>query len=136
MLAFLCDAYAEYPGGRGAEGDNKEAKGGEIETVLHLHPRLAPYKVAILPLMKKEGMPELAHEIEAELRKHMQVVYDESASIGRRYRRQDEIGTPWCITIDFDSSKDKSVTVRDRDTMAQERIAIADLKQYFLEKLG
>lgn len=133
-LAFLCDAYTEYPNGRqGGEGDGKP---GEAETVLHLHPKLAPYKVAILPLMKKEGMPELAQSIAEELRQHFSVTYDESASIGRRYRRQDEIGTPWCVTVDFDSVKDETVTVRDRDTMTQERIAIVDLADYFSTKLS
>lgn len=136
-LAFLCDAYQEYPHGRGAsEGEaGEQGKAGEPETVLHLHPRLAPYKVAVLPLMKKAGMPELARAIEADLHQDIMVVYDESASIGRRYRRQDEIGTPWCVTVDFDSVNDKTVTVRDRDTMTQERIAIAELPGYFSEKL-
>lgn len=133
MLAFLCDAYVEYPDGR---GEPQEGKKAEAETVLHLHPRLAPIKVAILPLMKKEGMPDLAHEIESMLQPHFMVAYDESASIGRRYRRQDEIGTPWCVTVDFDSVKDRTVTVRDRDTMAQERIAVDALPEYFKAKLS
>ncbi len=157
LLAFLCDAYQEYPGGRGAadqaidnqtsdirtstnqESTNQASvkqSAGEVETVLHLHPRLAPYKVAILPLMKKGGMPEVAHQIEATLRADMMVAYDESASIGRRYRRQDEIGTPWCVTIDFDTLKDQTVTIRDRDTMVQERIKINELKNYILQRLG
>lgn len=130
VLAFLCNAYVEYPNGRGEEGE------GGMETVLHLHPKLAPYKVAVLPLMKKEGLPELARQIEAELRHYFMVAYDESASIGRRYRRQDEIGTPWCVTIDFDSLTSKTVTVRDRDTMTQERVEIAELPAYFLAKLN
>lgn len=135
-LAFLCDAYTEYPNGRGGESAATEGqtKPGDMETVLHLHPRLAPFKVAVLPLMKKEGMPDLAREIEATLRQQFMVIYDESASIGRRYRRQDEIGTPWCVTVDFDSAKEQSVTVRDRDTMLQERIAIAELPAYFATK--
>ena len=86
--------------------------------------------------MKKAGMPELAHEIEATLRQQFMVTYDESASIGRRYRRQDEIGTPWCITVDFDSVNDRTVTVRDRDTMQQERIAVDELAVYFAAKLA
>jgi glycyl-tRNA synthetase len=141
-LAFLCDAYVEYPNGRqtstpteGADVSAQAAKPGDLETVLHLHPRLAPYKVAVLPLMKKEGMPDLAHQIEATLRQQFMVAYDESASIGRRYRRQDEIGTPWCVTVDFDSLTEKTVTVRDRDTMAQERVAIDQLSAYFAAKL-
>ncbi len=140
MLAFMCDAYAEYPGGRGSEAQPDETKptqpNQEVETVLHLHPRLAPYKAAILPLMRKEGMPELAREIEAQLRQQFMVAYDETASIGRRYRRQDEIGTPWCITVDFDSLKDKTVTVRDRDTMQQDRVAIAELNNYIASRLN
>ncbi len=134
VLAFLCDAYTEYPNGRGEPAEGEEKK-GEPETVLHLHPKLAPYKVAILPLMKKAGMPELARSIESELQKNMMVAYDESASIGRRYRRQDEVGTPWCVTVDFDSVEQKTVTVRDRDTMQQERIAIDELPGYFLSRL-
>lgn len=143
-LAFLCDAYAEYPNGRQTSNEvtgatNEQAtptKQGEAETVLHLHPKLAPYKVAILPLMKKEGMPELAHSIEVRLRQQFMVTYDESASIGRRYRRQDEIGTPWCVTVDFDSLSNQTVTVRDRDTMTQERIKIDELPAYFAVKLA
>ena len=127
MLAFLVDAYDESDGKDGRE------KG---EVTLRLHPKLAPVKVAVFPLMKKEGMPEMAKEIIADLRKAgIATFYDESGSIGRRYRRQDEIGTPWGVTIDFDSIKDKSVTIRDRDTMKQERIKIAKLKNYFLDKL-
>lgn len=140
MLAFMADAYTEYPGGRQGAGqtsqEGEKPAGGEAELVLHLHPRLAPYKVAILPLMKKQGLPELAHQVEATLQKHFMVTYDESASIGRRYRRQDEIGTPWCVTIDFESLNDKSVTVRDRDSMEQERVLIDELTGYFQNKLN
>ncbi|HTW13136.1 MAG TPA: glycine--tRNA ligase [Solirubrobacteraceae bacterium] len=114
-LAFLCDAYDE---------DEIE---GETRTVLRLHPQLAPVKAAVLPLVKKDGQPELAREIVAELRERMQVEYDEGGAIGRRYRRQDEIGTPWSITIDHQSLEDKTVTVRDRDSLAQDRVAISGL---------
>ena len=111
-LAFLCDAYDE---------DEIE---GETRTVLRLHPLLAPVKAAVLPLVKKDGQPELAREIMAELRERMQVEYDEGGAIGRRYRRQDEIGTPWSITVDHQTLEDRTVTVRDRDSLAQERVAI------------
>lgn len=135
MLAFLCDSYTEYPGGRGAKALETNEGAGETETVLHLHPKLAPYKVAVLPLMRKAGLPELAHQIESSLRTELMVNYDETGSIGRRYRRADEIGTPWCITVDFDSLTDQTVTVRDRDSMAQERISINQLVDYFKAKL-
>jgi len=92
--------------------------------VLRLHPRLAPVKVAVLPLLRKEGQPELAHEIHRAVRAVVQAEYDEGGSIGRRYRRQDEIGTPFCVTIDHQSLADRTVTLRDRDSLAQERIAI------------
>ena len=114
-LAFLCDAYDE---------DEIE---GETRTVLRLHPQLAPVKAAVLPLVKKDGQPEIAREIQHELRERMQVEYDEGGAIGRRYRRQDEIGTPWSITVDHRTLEDKTVTVRDRDSLVQERIAISGL---------
>ena len=127
LLAFIVDAYDESDGKDGRE------KG---EVTLRLHPKLAPIKVAVFPLMKKEKLPETAKDIIADLRKAgIATFYDESGSIGRRYRRQDEIGTPWCITIDFDSLKDKSATVRDRDTMKQERVEIDKLTDYLLAKL-
>jgi len=114
-LAFLCDAYDE------------DEIDGETRTVLRLHPQLAPVKAAVLPLVKKDGQPEVAREIVTELRERMQVEYDEGGAIGRRYRRQDEIGTPWSITVDHQTLEDRTVTVRDRDSLAQERIAISDL---------
>ena len=114
-LAFLVDAYDE---------DEIE---GEARTVLRLHPLIAPIKVAILPLVKKDGQPELAREIYRDLRERLQAEYDEGGAIGRRYRRQDEIGTPWAVTVDHQSLEDRTVTVRDRDSLAQERIAIGDL---------
>jgi glycyl-tRNA synthetase len=111
-LAFLVDAYDE---------DEIE---GEQRTVLRLHPQLAPVKVAVLPLVRKDGQPELAAEIFRELRERMQAEYDEGGAIGRRYRRQDEIGTPWAVTIDHQSLEDQTVTLRDRDSLKQDRIAI------------
>lgn len=122
VLAVLCDAYDE-------ETDDK----GETRVVMHLHPALAPFKAAILPLSKKLSEP--AEKIYAELSKDFMVDYDDAGSIGKRYRREDEIGTPWCITYDFDSETDGCVTVRNRDTMTQERIAIADLKDYISKSL-
>ena len=115
MLAFLVDAYDE------------DEIGGEARTVLRLHPQLAPVKVAVLPLVRKDGQPELAREVYRELRERMQAEYDEGGAIGRRYRRQDEIGTPWAVTIDHQSLEDRTVTLRDRDSLSQDRIAIDDL---------
>jgi glycyl-tRNA synthetase len=129
-LAFLLDAYDEVDGGRSIESDK------EVETVLRLHPRLAPVKVAILPLSKKEPLLGLAEDIRAKLAQRWFVQYDETGSVGRRYRRQDEIGTPWCVTVDFETPNDGKVTVRDRDTMAQERLAIDELEAYFAAKLA
>ena len=114
-LAFLVDAY-----------DEEEVE-GETRTLLRLHPRLAPVKVAVLPLVRKDGQPELAREVHVALRGRVQSEYDEGGSIGRRYRRQDEIGTPFCVTIDHQSVEDRTVTVRERDSLAQERIAIDEL---------
>ena len=114
-LAFLVDAY-----------DEEEVE-GETRTLLRLHPRLAPVKVAVLPLVRKDGQPELAREVHEALRGRMQSEYDEGGSIGRRYRRQDEIGTPFCVTIDHQTVEDRTVTVRERDSLAQERIAIDEL---------
>ena len=120
-LAFLCSAY-----------DEEELEGGDVRTVLHFHPALAPVKIGILPLSKK--LNEGAEKIFAELSKYYNCEFDDRGNIGKRYRRQDEIGTPFCITYDFDSEEDGAVTVRDRDTMQQERIKIADLKAYFEDK--
>jgi glycyl-tRNA synthetase len=114
-LAFLVDAYDE---------DEIE---GERRTVLRLHPRLAPVKVAVLPLVRKDGQPELARRIYEQLRERLQTEYDEGGAIGRRYRRQDEIGTPWAVTIDHQSLQDETVTLRDRDSLTQERVAIDEL---------
>ena len=125
-LAFLLEAYEEIKGGRTTTTESTK----EEEIVLRLHKDLAPIKVAVLPLSKKEPLAKLANEIYDSLRPHFMTAYDEVASIGRRYRRQDEIGTPYCVTVDFDSLEDKKVTVRDRDTMKQERIKINNLIDY------
>ena len=121
-LAFLCDAY-----------DEEELEGGDVRTVLHLHPALAPYKAAILPLQKK--LSDKADEIYSMLVKHFSIDYDVSGSIGKRYRRQDEIGTPYCFTVDFDTLENNTVTVRYRDTMEQERIAIDKIQDFLDEKV-
>lgn len=122
MLAYLCNAY-----------DEETLENGETRVVMHFHPAIAPYKVAILPLQK--NLSEKAKEIYDELSKYFMCDYDESGSIGKRYRRQDEIGTPVCITIDFDTLENNTVTVRDRDTMKQDRIMINELKEYLNSKL-
>jgi glycyl-tRNA synthetase len=124
MAAFLLAAYVE------------EEIGGEVRTGLRLHPRLAPYKVAILPLSKKDTLTPLAREIFEALGERYMVDYDDTQSIGKRYRRQDEIGTPLCITVDFDSLEDGSVTIRDRDTTDQVRVPIADLENQVRLRLG
>jgi glycyl-tRNA synthetase len=121
-LAFLCDAY-----------DEEKLENGDTRVVLHLHPALAPYKAAVLPLRKK--LNDRALEVYTMLTKHFMVDYDDAGSIGKRYRRQDEIGTPFCITYDMDSETDACVTVRDRDTMQQERISIDKLTDYLESKL-
>ncbi len=117
-LAFLVDAYDEEV----VMGEGGGA--GEVRTVLRLHPRLAPIKVAVLPLLKKDGQPELAGEVHRALRAVVQSEYDDSGSIGKRYRRHDEIGTPFCLTVDHQSIEDRTVTLRDRDSLAQERVSI------------
>ena len=123
-LAFLCAAYDE-------ENIGTEEK-PDIRTVLHFHPQLAPVKIGVLPLSKK--LNEGAEKIYAELSKYYNCEFDDRGNIGKRYRRQDEIGTPFCVTYDFDSVEDGAVTVRDRDTMEQERVKIEDLKAYFEKK--
>jgi len=129
VLAFVVDAYEEIPGGRGSAG-------AEVESVLRLHPRLAPIKAAVLPLVRRDGMPDRAHAIYDDLRRHWFVEYDEGGSIGRRYRRQDEIGTPFCMTIDSQTAEDGTVTVRDRDTMEQIRVSADKLVEFLRDKLG
>jgi len=121
-LAFLIEAY-----------DEEKLEGGDVRTVLHLHPALAPFKAAILPLSKK--LSEKALDVYAELSKKFNLDFDETGSIGKRYRRQDEIGTPYCITIDFETLEDEAVTVRNRDTMEQERVKISELENYIQASL-
>jgi glycyl-tRNA synthetase len=104
--------------------------------VLRLKPKLAPLKAAVFPLVKRDGMPEVAHKIIDGLRGHLKAFYDESGSVGRRYRRQDEAGTPYCFTVDSQTLEDNTVTVRDRDSMAQERISTDKILEYLREKLG
>ncbi len=127
FLAFLCDAYREEV--------TKNDEGEDTRVVLGLHPQIAPIKVAILPLSKKEELTSVALKLREELCEDFDVMYDESASIGKRYRRQDEIGTPFCVTVDFDTLNDKAVTVRHRDRMSQERIDCTQLNTYIVENL-
>ena len=122
-LAFLCDAY-----------DEETLENGDVRSVLHLHPALAPYKAAVLPLQKNK-LGDKAREVYELLAKHFMVDFDDSGAIGKRYRRQDEIGTPLCITIDFDTLEDETVTVRDRDTMDQVRMPIAELEGYIQKEI-
>lgn len=123
VLAFLCNAYEE-----------EDLEGGDVRVVLRLHPALAPYKVAVLPLQKKQ-LGDKATEVLHKLNKKFSATYDDAGSIGKRYRRQDEIGTPLCVTVDFDTLEDEAVTVRDRDTMEQVRIPIAELAAYIEKKI-
>ena len=127
LLAFLADAYDEET----LEGDEKATD--DARTVLRLHPALAPFKAAVLPLTKKQT--EKANEVYTALSKHFMIDYDVTGNIGKRYRREDEIGTPFCITVDFDTVEDDTVTVRDRDTMEQIRLPISELRSYIEEKL-
>lgn len=129
MMAFLVDAYDEE--------EVPNSKGGtDSRTVLRLDRRLAPVKVAVLPLSKKETLTPTAEKVAAQLRGFWNVEYDTSGAIGRRYRRQDEIGTPFCVTVDFDTLEDNAVTVRERDTMEQERVQIEDLQGYLAQRLA
>jgi len=128
VLMFLDQAYTEE---KAPTADGKE----EVRTVLKLDKRLSPVKVAILPLSKKEELIRPAKKIYQDLREFFMTEYDETQSIGKRYRRQDEIGTPYCVTVDFETAKDDAVTIRDRDTMEQERVKIQELKKYLEEKL-
>ena len=121
-LAFLIDAY-----------DEEELEGGDVRKVLHLHPALAPYKAAVLPLSKK--LSEKADEVYSLLAKNFNIEYDETGSIGKRYRRQDEIGTPFCITVDFETENDGCVTIRHRDSMTQERVKIEELNDFIAKSL-
>ena len=122
FLSVICNAY-----------EKQELDGGDSRVVLHIHPALAPFKCAILPLSKKLG--DKSKEVLEMLSKKFNCDYDEAGSIGKRYRREDEIGTPYCITVDFDTLNDNQVTVRDRDTMEQVRIPIADVEKFIEEKI-
>jgi glycyl-tRNA synthetase len=124
VLAFMCDAYDE------------DIADGETRVIMRFHPRIAPVKVAVLPLSKKEPLAAIAKDLYRGLRTRWVVQYDDTQSIGRRYRRQDEIGTPFCVTIDFQSLDDQQVTVRERDSMNQIRIPVAELKQVLAAKLA
>jgi glycyl-tRNA synthetase len=128
FMAFLIDAYTE--------DEAPNTKGGvDKRTVLRLDPRLAPVKIAVLPLSRNADLSPKAKDLAAELRGVWNVDFDDSGAIGRRYRRQDEIGTPYCVTVDFDTLEDNAVTIRERDTMKQERIALDQVKSYFAERL-
>ncbi|HZJ87871.1 MAG TPA: His/Gly/Thr/Pro-type tRNA ligase C-terminal domain-containing protein, partial [Sphaerochaeta sp.] len=116
VLMTLSDAYEE-----------ETLEGGDVRTVMHFHPEIAPITVAVLPLVRKDGIAEFAKEVQGELREEFSTFFDVSGAIGRRYRRMDEVGTPYCVTVDYQSLEDKTVTLRYRDSMEQERIAIADL---------
>jgi glycyl-tRNA synthetase len=132
FMAFLIDAYDE-------EEIKKENNDGttstEVRTVLHFHPDLAPVKAAVFPLVNRDGMPEIAKEITKDLRRNFKVFYDDSGAVGRRYRRQDECGTPFCITVDSQTLEDGTVTIRERDSMQQERISKDNLKSFLSDKL-
>jgi glycyl-tRNA synthetase len=123
-LAILCEAYEE-----------ETLEDGSVRTVMHFHPSVAPIKVAILPLVKKGGLKELAQELKDQLKPHFNVFYDEKGAIGRRYRRMDEAGTPFCVTVDFDSLEDNAVTVRDRDSMDQIRVPMDELKAWLAARI-
>ena len=128
-LAFLCEAYTE---------DEAPDDKGKMQTrvSMKLHPRIAPIKAAVFPLVKKDGMPEVAKEIYGALKPHFNVFYDEKGAVGRRYRRQDEAGTPYCITVDGDTLKDKSVTIRDRDSLEQSRVKVDDVVDELRNRLS
>ena len=128
-LAFLCEAYTE--------DEAPDEKGNmQTRTVMKLHPRLAPVKAAVFPLVKKDGMPEVARDLYAALKPHMNVFYDEKGAVGRRYRRQDEAGTPYCITIDTDTLSDQTVTIRDRDSLEQTRVKVDDVVDEIVSRIN
>ncbi|HUI66300.1 MAG TPA: glycine--tRNA ligase, partial [Bacteroidota bacterium] len=129
FMAFLTDAYREE------EAPTADGK-TETRVVLGLHPKLAPLKAAVFPLVNRDGMPEIARSIEAAIRPHFRVFYDESGAVGRRYRRQDEAGTPYCITVDSQSLEDRTVTVRERDSMRQERVSADRTVEYLRDRLS
>src|SRR6202011_5796656 len=122
-LAVLCEAYTE------------DEVGSEVRTVMRFHPRLAPIKAAVLPLVNKEGMPEIAHKLYRELKQDWNVFYDDGGAIGRRYRRQDEAGTPFCFTVDGQTLQDHTVTMRDRDSAQQWRVPLASVADELRKRL-
>ena len=127
-MAFLVDAYTE--------DEAPNAKGGvDTRTVLRLDPRLAPVKAAVLPLSRNADLSPKARDLAAALRQNWNVDFDDAGAIGRRYRRQDEIGTPFCVTVDFDTLEDQAVTVRERDSMSQERVALDQVEAYLAARL-
>jgi glycyl-tRNA synthetase len=127
-MAFLVDAYAE--------DEAPNTKGGvDVRTVLRLDYRLAPIKAAVLPLSRNDDLSPVARNLAQELRGYWNIDFDDSGAIGRRYRRQDEIGTPFCVTVDFETLEDQAVTVRERDSMAQERVSLSKLREYLGAKL-
>jgi glycyl-tRNA synthetase len=128
LMAFLVDAYSE--------DEAPNTKGGvDKRTVLRLDPRLSPVKAAVLPLSRNERLSPVAKKLASDLRQDWNVEFDDAGAIGRRYRRQDEIGTPFCVTVDFDTLEDTAVTVRERDSMSQERVSIDRLHLYLAERL-
>jgi len=128
LMAFLVEAYTE--------DEAPNTKGGvDVRTVLRLDPRLAPVKAAVLPLSRHEDLSPVARDLAAELRKSWNVEFDDAGAIGRRYRRQDEIGTPFCITVDFETLEDQAVTIRERDSMAQERVGLGQVAGYLAGRL-
>ncbi len=129
LMTFLVDAYAE--------DEAPNTKGGvDKRVVLKLDPRLSPVKAAVLPLSRNEDLSPKARDLAAELRQYWNIDFDDAGAIGRRYRRQDEIGTPYCLTVDFESLEDDAVTVRERDSMRQERIPLAGVRSYLAERLA
>jgi glycyl-tRNA synthetase len=128
LMALLCNSYDE-------EDVVSEKGATEKRTVLRFKPSVAPLKVAVFPLVNKDGMPELSGKIYHDLQKSFRAMYDDSGAIGRRYRRQDEIGTPYCVTIDGQSFEDETVTIRERDSMLQERVNYTRLREYIIDKL-
>ena len=128
-LAFICEAYTED------EAPDEKGK-MQSRTVMKFHPRLAPIKAAVFPLVKKDGMPEVAKEIYLDLKKTFTVFYDEKGAVGRRYRRQDEAGTPYCITVDGQTLDDQTVTIRDRDSLEQIRVGMDEVEHVIRERLA
>jgi glycyl-tRNA synthetase len=124
VLMILTDAYEE-----------EKLEDGDVRTVMHFHPKIAPITVAVLPLVKKDGIAELAKEIEQGLREDFATFYDQSGAIGRRYRRMDEVGTPFCVTVDYDSKEDNTVTLRFRDSMEQVRVPVSELSARIFQEI-